>query len=219
LIRPTVSGDCSAPNAAVATCKLRMPFRLTLFPSPFSLSSMAGTGISGNASLPAGRDELAPTPNQPIAHLDFTIMPKTMDPRLSFVTLGVADFPRARQFYEDVLRLPRVNDSPDVVFFELGKTRLALVPRDLLAADAGVSAKGSGFTGFTLAHNGRSAAEVIGCTRKWPTVKGRSSNRGRRPTGAATPAALPIRTAFRGRWPGISTSRTCRTDGIDRAFG
>jgi catechol 2,3-dioxygenase-like lactoylglutathione lyase family enzyme len=83
-----------------------------------------------------------------------------MEPRLSFVTLGVADLTRATKFYEGVLRLPRVNDSPEVVFFELGKTWLALFPRDLLAADAGVPANGSGFPGFTLAHNVRSAAEV-----------------------------------------------------------
>ena len=83
-----------------------------------------------------------------------------MEPRLSFVTLGVVDLTRAARFYEDVLRLPRVNDSPEVVFFELGKTWLALFPRDLLAADAGVPAHGSGFPGFTLAHNVRSAKEV-----------------------------------------------------------
>ena len=83
-----------------------------------------------------------------------------MDPRLSFVTLGVADLTRAARFYENVLHLPRVNQSPEVVFFELGKTWLALFPRDLLAADAGVPATGSGFRGFTLAHNVRSAADV-----------------------------------------------------------
>jgi catechol 2,3-dioxygenase-like lactoylglutathione lyase family enzyme len=83
-----------------------------------------------------------------------------MEPRLSFVTLGVADLNRAARFYETVLRLPRVNNSPEVVFFELGKTWLALFPRELLAKDAGVPAKGSGFRGFTLAHNVRSAEEV-----------------------------------------------------------
>lgn len=83
-----------------------------------------------------------------------------MEPRLSFVTLGVADLNRAAHFYEHVLRLPRVNQAPEIVFFELGKTWLALFPRDLLAADAGVPANGSGFRSFTLAHNVRSEAEV-----------------------------------------------------------
>lgn len=83
-----------------------------------------------------------------------------MEPRLSFVTLGVTDLKRAEKFYTDVLRLPKVSNSPQIVFFELGKTWLALYPRDLLAADAGVPANGSGFRSFSLAHNVRSPAEV-----------------------------------------------------------
>ena len=83
-----------------------------------------------------------------------------MEARLSFVTLGVSDLQRATRFYEEVLRLPRIQTPPEVSFFELGKTWLALYPRELLAADAGVPAAGSGFPGFTLAHNVRSAGEV-----------------------------------------------------------
>ncbi len=59
-----------------------------------------------------------------------------------------------------MLRLPRIQTPPEVSFFELGKIWLALYPRELLAADAGVPATGSGFPGFTLAHNVRSAGEV-----------------------------------------------------------
>ena len=83
-----------------------------------------------------------------------------MEPRISFVTLGVRDLERARQFYTTVLKLPQKNSSTDIVFFEMGKTWLALYPRDLLAADAKVSSEGSGFAGFTLAHNVRSVDEV-----------------------------------------------------------
>ena len=83
-----------------------------------------------------------------------------MEPRLSFVTLGVRDLDRATRFYADVLRLPQLPSPPGIAFFELGKTWLSLYPRELLAADAGVPAAGAGFPGFTLAHNLRSEAEV-----------------------------------------------------------
>jgi catechol 2,3-dioxygenase-like lactoylglutathione lyase family enzyme len=83
-----------------------------------------------------------------------------MEPRISFVTLGVADLERSTRFYADGLGLVQLKSPPGVSFFELGKTWLALYPRDLLAADAGVAPGGSGFSGFALAHNVRSAAET-----------------------------------------------------------
>ena len=83
-----------------------------------------------------------------------------MEPRVSFVTLGVSDLERATRFYRDVLGLPQKPTPPTVAFFEMGKTWLSLYPKDALAADAGVPAEGSGFAGFALAHNVRSIAEV-----------------------------------------------------------
>ncbi|HEY4563769.1 MAG TPA: VOC family protein [Thermoanaerobaculia bacterium] len=84
-----------------------------------------------------------------------------MEPRVSFITLGVRDLERATSFYKDVLRLPQLPSPPGVVsFFEMGKTWLSLFPRKDLAADAGVPAEGSGFPGFALAHNVRSIEEV-----------------------------------------------------------
>jgi uncharacterized protein len=83
-----------------------------------------------------------------------------MEPRISFITLGVSDLKGATGFYRDVLGLPVVLAEEAVTFFELGRTYLSLYPRHLLAADAGVSPEGSGFPGFTLAHNVRSAEEV-----------------------------------------------------------
>jgi catechol 2,3-dioxygenase-like lactoylglutathione lyase family enzyme len=79
-----------------------------------------------------------------------------MEPRISFVTLGVTDLDRSIRFYTQVLGLTRLNEDREVAFFELGRTWLSLYPRDLLAADAGVPNDGSGFSGFTLAHNVRS---------------------------------------------------------------
>ena len=84
-----------------------------------------------------------------------------MEPRISFITLGVRDLERATSFYKDVLRLPQLPSPPGVVsFFEMGKTWLSLFPREDLAADAGVPAEGRGFPGFALAHNVRSIEEV-----------------------------------------------------------
>jgi catechol 2,3-dioxygenase-like lactoylglutathione lyase family enzyme len=83
-----------------------------------------------------------------------------VQPRLSLVTLGVADLARATRFYEQVLGLPRLPSPPTVAFFELGRTWLSLYPREHLAADVGVPAEGSGFPGFSLAHNVGSEAAV-----------------------------------------------------------
>ena len=84
-----------------------------------------------------------------------------MEPRLSLVTLGVADLARAIAFYRDGLGLPlRPESAGDVAFFGLAGVWLALYPRNALAEDASSAPEGSGFRGFTLAHNVRSEAEV-----------------------------------------------------------
>lgn len=83
-----------------------------------------------------------------------------MEPRISLITLGVSDLERATRFYEECLGLPRIPTPPEITFFELGTVWLALWARESLAEDVGVSADGSGFRGFTLAHNVRSPEEV-----------------------------------------------------------
>ena len=83
-----------------------------------------------------------------------------MEPRITLITLGVADLERSVAFYRDGLGLPQ-RDGPDgIAFFETSGTRLSLYPRKALAEDAQVSAEGSGFRGFTLAHNVRSTEDV-----------------------------------------------------------
>src|SRR5277367_4819789 len=47
-----------------------------------------------------------------------------------------------------------------IVFFQTGGMALALYPRHGLAEDANVSPDGGGFSGVSLAYNGRSRAEV-----------------------------------------------------------
>ncbi|MFA5882353.1 MAG: VOC family protein [Acidimicrobiia bacterium] len=81
-----------------------------------------------------------------------------MDPRISLVTLGVADIDRARRFY-DALGWEGQSPDGEVVFYRSGGMVLALWSRALLAADSTV-VDGGGWGGVTLAHNVRSPAEV-----------------------------------------------------------
>src|SRR5215210_7143112 len=83
-----------------------------------------------------------------------------MEARISFVSLGVTDLERSIRFYEEGLGLARLTSPPTVAFFEMGRTWLALYPRHLLAADAGIFPEGSGFSGVILSHNVRSADEA-----------------------------------------------------------
>jgi len=83
-----------------------------------------------------------------------------MEPRITLLTLGVADLERSVRFYRDGLGLPRRESPPGVAFFALRGTWLALYPREALAEDATVAAEGSGFRGFTIAHNVASPDEV-----------------------------------------------------------
>src|SRR3954464_518825 len=84
-----------------------------------------------------------------------------MEPRISLITLGVADLARAVRFYRDGLSWPRSSVGGDeVAFFKTGGVILALYPRILLAADAHLPAEGSGFGGIALAHNVATREEV-----------------------------------------------------------
>ena len=83
-----------------------------------------------------------------------------MEPRISIITLGVSDLDRSIRFYRDGLGLPMQEKSESIAFFLTKGTWLALFPWEELAKDATVPAEGSGFRGFTLAHNVRSTEAV-----------------------------------------------------------
>jgi uncharacterized protein len=81
-----------------------------------------------------------------------------MEQRVSLVTLGVADIPAARAFYER-LGWRQTGEGDDVVFFQTGGSVLALWSRGELAADSGV-VDGGGWGGVALAYNVGSPEEV-----------------------------------------------------------
>ncbi|MAZ03559.1 MAG: glyoxalase [Sneathiella sp.] len=83
-----------------------------------------------------------------------------MEQRLSLITLGVRDLARSTAFFESLGWKRSVKDAPGVSFFQCGSIAFGLFPRDELAKDAGVTADGSGFEGFSIAYNARSKAEV-----------------------------------------------------------
>ncbi len=83
-----------------------------------------------------------------------------MQPRISMITLGVADIDRAVEFYEKGLGFPKLKSLPEVAFFNLNGTWLGLYGSNALAADAHVDARSSGFNHFALAHNVESKEEV-----------------------------------------------------------
>ncbi|MBN9410624.1 MAG: VOC family protein [Burkholderiales bacterium] len=90
-----------------------------------------------------------------------------MQPRLTVLTLGVADLERAVAFYRDGLGWPTQGivgaDLPDgaVAFFNLQSgLKLALWPRRSIAADTGLAEQPASATELTLGHNVDSQAEV-----------------------------------------------------------
>ncbi len=84
----------------------------------------------------------------------------TIDRRISLITLGVGDMDRARRFYESLGFVRAAASQAEIAFYALDNVVLALHPRTMLAADAGVGDEGRGFDGVTLAQNRRSRAEV-----------------------------------------------------------
>lgn len=83
-----------------------------------------------------------------------------MKQTISFVTLGVENLERSRRFYRALGWRESSGSQEAVAFFQAGTVAFALFGREPLSDDAGVSPVGSGFRGFTLAHNVGSEAEV-----------------------------------------------------------
>ncbi len=83
-----------------------------------------------------------------------------MRQKLNLITLGVSDFQRSVDFYEGLGWKKSPASVEELALFPLGGIVLALHPRIALAADAGVSEAGSGFSGLTISYNTKSEKEV-----------------------------------------------------------
>ena len=86
-----------------------------------------------------------------------------MEPRISIITLGVADLKRSYDFYHQGLGFPTTRKPESGwVAFQTGGACLALFPYQALAKDAAAEppAAEGWFTGVTLAHNTRTKEDV-----------------------------------------------------------
>ena len=96
-----------------------------------------------------------------------------MKARVSVITLGVNDLPRALAFYRDGLGLSSKGivgqefEYGAVAFFELqGGAMLAIWPRTSLAHDTGLPVSPASPTEMSLGHNVRSQKEVDAVMRQ-----------------------------------------------------
>lgn len=84
-----------------------------------------------------------------------------MTPRINFVTLGVADIARARDFYERLGLKASSASNADVAFFDANGVVLAVFGYQALADDAHIEASPpQPYRGTALAWNAASEAEV-----------------------------------------------------------
>jgi predicted lactoylglutathione lyase len=83
-----------------------------------------------------------------------------MEPRITLITLGVADLARSRAFYEAIGWKASSASQAEVVFFQGNGLALALFGRESLAQDAGVPDRPTGFAAISIAYNAHSKAEV-----------------------------------------------------------
>lgn len=84
-----------------------------------------------------------------------------MEPRVSLITLGVADLARARAFYEDVVGWKAAPSPPEIVFFDLNGVIFSLFAHADLAKDMATAGPSpTDYKGFALAHNVGSKEDV-----------------------------------------------------------
>lgn len=84
-----------------------------------------------------------------------------MRQKLNLITLGVDDFQKSLDFYENGLGWKKSKQSMDgLALFDLGGIILALHPRNELAEDTTLTYQPTSFSGLTFSHNAKSEKEV-----------------------------------------------------------
>jgi predicted lactoylglutathione lyase len=82
-----------------------------------------------------------------------------MQQSVSLITLGVADYERAKAFYQE-LGWSTALEIEKTAFFKANGVVLVLWAREKLAADSGIDDDGARWSGIVLAHNVGSRQEV-----------------------------------------------------------
>jgi predicted lactoylglutathione lyase len=82
-----------------------------------------------------------------------------MKQSVALITLGVADYKRAKTFYDALGWTPTL-DIEETAFFQANGVVLVLWAREKLAEDMGIPDDGAHWSGIVLAHNVASREEV-----------------------------------------------------------
>jgi predicted lactoylglutathione lyase len=88
---------------------------------------------------------------------------------VSLITLGVADYERAKAFYE-ALGWSVCRDIEETAFFQANGVVVVLWSREKLAEDSGIEDDGASWSGIALAHNVASRDEVDAVVEQARTV-------------------------------------------------
>jgi uncharacterized glyoxalase superfamily protein PhnB len=83
-----------------------------------------------------------------------------MQQRLTFITLGVDDLEKSRNFYQKTFGWEIMSETPGIAFFRLGGIVLGLYPTESMIKDTGRKIENHKNKSVALAHNLGSEEEV-----------------------------------------------------------
>ena len=133
-----------------------------------------------------------------------------MEPRISLMTLGVADLAKVARLLRGARLEGLVGEPARGGFFPGQRLALALCGRAALAKDAEAEDRPTGFSAITLAYNARCEEEVDEVFAAALKAGAQAVKTAQDVSGAAIRAISPIPTGTSGRWRGIRSSRSTR---------